>query len=76
MQLSDQQLVNGTTMLVAIIYLRNQGTLSGYHYTMATGLVWFSSNTHLLSLLILRGQLAEERKLEERAEKSEGHQER
>ncbi|KAG4442274.1 hypothetical protein IFR05_002265 [Cadophora sp. M221] len=66
MQLSDQQLVTGTAMLATIIYLRNQGAISVYHYTMATNLAWFSSNTHLLSLLILRGWLSEERKIAER----------
>lgn len=66
MQLSDQQLVTGTALPATIIYLRNQGAISVYHYTMATNLAWFSSNTHLLSLLILRGWLSEERKIAER----------
>ncbi|KAH7356763.1 hypothetical protein BKA65DRAFT_214413 [Rhexocercosporidium sp. MPI-PUGE-AT-0058] len=66
MQLSDQQLVTGTAMLATIIYLRNQGAITVYHFTMATNLAWFSSNTHLLSLLILRGWLSEEGKVAKR----------
>lgn len=66
MVLSDQQLVTGTAMLATIIYLRNQGAITVYHYTMATDLAWFSSNTHLLSLVVRRGWLYEERKIAKR----------
>ena len=66
MLLSDQQLVTGTAMLATIIYLRSQGAITVYHYTIATDLAWFSSNTHLLSLVVLRGWLSEERKIAKR----------
>ena len=60
--LSDQQLVTGIAVLSSAIYLRNRGSIAVYHYTIATDLAWFSSNTHLLSLLALRGHLSEERR--------------
>ncbi|PVH84507.1 hypothetical protein DL98DRAFT_611259, partial [Cadophora sp. DSE1049] len=66
MLLSDQQLVTGTAMLATIIYLRSQESITVYHYTMATNLAWFSSNTQLLSLVVLRGWLSEERKVAKR----------
>ena len=53
--LSDQQLVTGTAVLVAALKLLHvDGTITVYHFTVVTNLAWFSANTHLLSMLVVR----------------------
>lgn len=56
--LSDQQLCTGIALSIAALIKLNDtpiGTsLTGYHLNIVTDLVWFSSNTHLLSLLVVR----------------------
>jgi len=54
--LGDQQLATGLGMLVAAaIRLFNDETpLSVYHLTVVTDLAWFSSNCHLLALIVIR----------------------
>ncbi|KAI1170781.1 hypothetical protein F4777DRAFT_567937 [Nemania sp. FL0916] len=52
--LSDQQVVTGIALLVACIKLLSDSSITVYHFTIASDLVWFSSNTHLLSLLVIR----------------------
>ncbi|KAI0423750.1 hypothetical protein F5Y09DRAFT_354644 [Xylaria sp. FL1042] len=52
--LSDQQLVTGIALLVAAIKLLNDSTIVVYHFSIAMDLIWFSSNTHLLSLIVVR----------------------
>ncbi|KAI1341459.1 hypothetical protein F5Y15DRAFT_357036 [Xylariaceae sp. FL0016] len=52
--LSDQQLVTGIAILVTALKLFAESTITVYHFSIALDLVWFSSNTHLLSLAILR----------------------
>lgn len=51
--LSDQQLVTGIAILVASFKLFNEGAITAYHFTIARDLAFFSSNSHLLSLLAL-----------------------
>lgn len=55
--LSDQQLVTGNAILITAMYMLNDGSISVYHFNLVTDLAWFSSNTHLLSLLIVRAFL-------------------
>ncbi|KAI1843013.1 hypothetical protein JX266_010866 [Neoarthrinium moseri] len=52
--LSDQQLVTGIALLVTAIIKLYNGSITVYHLNIVTDLVWFSSNTHLLSLLVVR----------------------
>ena len=54
MTLSDQQLATGIAIPAAAIKRLNAGTISIYHFSIAADLAWFSSNTHLLSLLVVR----------------------
>ncbi|KAK5111455.1 hypothetical protein LTR62_004907 [Meristemomyces frigidus] len=53
--LSDQQLVTGLGILVAAVSTPDH--LSGYEFTVALALAWFSSTTHLATLTVLRGFL-------------------
>jgi hypothetical protein len=56
MMLSDQQIVAGIAVLVAaIIGLAepHPDSIRIYHFSIVSDLAWFSSNTHLLSLLVL-----------------------
>ena len=43
--LSDQQLIAGIAMIVAALALRT--SISVYHFTIVTDLLWFSMNVHL-----------------------------
>nr|CDP26461.1 Putative protein of unknown function [Podospora anserina S mat+] len=56
--LSDTQLVTGLAVLVgalASLYRSDHDEpMSVYHFTVASDLAWFSSTTHLSSLLVLR----------------------
>ncbi|TLS30353.1 hypothetical protein PpBr36_03211 [Pyricularia pennisetigena] len=54
MALSDQQLVTGLAILITAIIKLAKGTVTVYHFNMATDLAWFSGNVHLLSLLVIR----------------------
>ncbi|KAL6399904.1 hypothetical protein AUP68_17314 [Ilyonectria robusta] len=53
MSLSDQQLVTGFAILVSGLIGLGNGSITIYHFTTVTELAWFSSNTHLLSLLVV-----------------------
>ena len=58
--LSDQQLITGITiLLVAYIQLpASHGHISGYHFFIVNALAWFSINTHLVTLVVLRDRLS------------------
>lgn len=49
--LSDQQLVTGLAILVAAV--SGQQSLSGYDFSVALGLGWFSCTTHLATIDVL-----------------------
>ncbi|KAL7621944.1 hypothetical protein AAE478_007444 [Parahypoxylon ruwenzoriense] len=51
--LSDQQLVTGTAFLVACLRKIADASITVYHVETVADLAWFSSNTHLLSLLVV-----------------------
>ncbi|KAK0625943.1 hypothetical protein B0T14DRAFT_561897 [Immersiella caudata] len=54
--LGDQQIVTGIAMMAAAL-IRMPGRdkpLSTYHLVIISDLVWFSSNAHLLALLVIR----------------------
>lgn len=51
MSLSDQQLVTGLAVLIAAV--AGQSYLSGFEFSVALGLGWFSCTTHLATLEIL-----------------------
>jgi hypothetical protein len=53
---SDQQLVTGLAiMLTAFIRLgTNTNGITTYHFSLVTDLAWFSCNTHLITLFVLR----------------------
>src|SRR5271170_2347971 len=53
---SDQQLVTGTAILLAA-FIRlptSNGQIRAYHFSVVTDLAWFSANTHLVTLFVLR----------------------
>lgn len=50
--LSDQQLVTGIAMMIAALKKLHDETITLYHLAIVADLVWFSSNTHLISLLV------------------------
>lgn len=50
--MSDQQLVTGLAILISGFYQLKHG-LTYYHWQMITNLAWFSSTTHLSSLMCL-----------------------
>lgn len=52
--LSDTQLVTGIAILIAAMNLLGEGTITVYHFNMVTDLAWFSSNTHILALVVVR----------------------
>lgn len=51
--LSDQQLVTGIAILAAGFKMLAEGTITAYHFSVVRDLAFFSSNAHLLSLLVL-----------------------
>ncbi|KAK0750629.1 hypothetical protein B0T18DRAFT_130796 [Schizothecium vesticola] len=51
--LSDQQLVTGIAMMIAGLKKLHDQSITVYHLTIITDLVWFSSNTHLTSLMVI-----------------------
>ncbi|KXH27840.1 hypothetical protein CSIM01_06759 [Colletotrichum simmondsii] len=53
--LSDQQLITGLAILIAVI--SGTGSLSQFEFSTAHSLAWFSSTTHLATLDILRQKL-------------------
>jgi hypothetical protein len=58
---SDQQLVTGTALLLAA-FIRlpaTNGQIRAYHFSVITDRVaWFSANTHLVTLFVLRDYFA------------------
>ncbi|KAJ8133302.1 hypothetical protein O1611_g322 [Lasiodiplodia mahajangana] len=52
--LSDQQLVTSMVLLIAAITQLETEAITAYHFTIAVDLIWFSINTHDLSLLVVR----------------------
>jgi len=50
--LSDQQLVTGIAMMIAGLKKLHDESITVYHLSIVTDLVWFSSNTHLTALLV------------------------
>lgn len=56
--LSDQQLLVGIAILIA--GFAQHCSISVYHFSIVTDLAWFSSNTHLVTLDVLRVYLAGE----------------
>ncbi|KAK3374719.1 hypothetical protein B0H63DRAFT_548994, partial [Podospora didyma] len=55
--LADTQLVTGIAMLCAAVIRLRHGLISVYHFSMVKNLVWFSSNVHLLTLLVIRADM-------------------
>ena len=55
--LSDQQLITGLAMIIAIIALHS--TISVYHFTIISDLVWFSMTVHTQSMISLMYYLRE-----------------
>lgn len=51
LSLSDQQLIAGFAMIIAALALHC--SISVYHFTIVSDLVWFSSNVHLQSMVSL-----------------------
>lgn len=51
--MSDQQLVTGLSIMISA-YSRLDCGISVYHWKLITTLAWFSSATHLATLLFLR----------------------
>ncbi|KAI4116844.1 MAG: hypothetical protein LQ345_002814 [Seirophora villosa] len=56
--LSDQQLLVGLAILVAGFV--QHCSISVYHFSIIYDLAWFSSNTHMTTLSVLRARLVEE----------------
>jgi hypothetical protein len=54
---SDQPLVTGGAILI-VAYIQ-LATISVYHFTVVMDLAWFSSNTHLLAVVVLRKHFRE-----------------
>jgi hypothetical protein len=54
---SDQQLVTGGVILIVAYF--QLATISVYHFSVVMDLAWFSSNTHLLAVVVLRKRLRE-----------------
>jgi len=54
LSLSDSQLVTGIAMLASAVKLLNDGEVVVYNFNIVADLAWFSSNTHLLALLVIR----------------------
>lgn len=54
--LGDQQTVMGIAVMAAALIRMHDGEkpLSTYHFVIISDLVWFSSNAHLLALLVIR----------------------
>ena len=52
--MSDTQLVSGIAMLISASKKLRDGSISVYHFNIVTDLAWFSSNTHILTLLVIR----------------------
>lgn len=54
--LGDQQIVTGLALMLAALIRMGSDTkpLSTYHFVIVSDLVWFSSNAHLLALLVIR----------------------
>jgi hypothetical protein len=62
---SDQQLVTGTALLLAA-FIRlpaANGQIRAYHFSVITDLAWFSANTHLVTLFVLRDYFAKHLRL-------------
>jgi hypothetical protein len=57
MAISDQQLITGIAILSAAIRALDLRSITVYHFNMIMDMAWFSSNTHLLSLCVLRSFL-------------------
>lgn len=58
--MSDQQLVTGLSIKISA-YSQLNCDISLYHWTMATNLAWFSSVTHLATLLFLKEYMRKNR---------------
>lgn len=54
---SDQQLVTGAAILI-VVFIQS-GYITVYHFSIVMDLAWFSSNTHLLCLVVLHDHLQE-----------------
>ena len=52
--LGDTQLVSGIAILIVATYKFANGSITIYHFNFVSDLAWFSSNTHILSLLVIR----------------------
>ena len=52
LNLSDQQILTGLAVLIAGFW--THCSISVYHFALLSDLAWFSSNTHLISLGVLR----------------------
>ena len=59
LNLSDQQLLTGLSMLIA--GFATHCSISAYHFAIVGDLAWFSSNVHLTSLTVLEKYLLKEK---------------
>lgn len=54
LSLSDTQLVTAIAMLIAALVRLFDGAITVYHFSIVIDLVWLASNSHSLSLLVVR----------------------
>jgi len=54
MAISDQQLITGIALLSAAMRNLEKRNITVYHFNTIMNLAWFSSNTHLLALCVMR----------------------
>lgn len=59
LNLSDQQLLTGLSVLVA--GFGTHCSISVYHFAIVSDLAWFSANLHLSSLIVLQQYLLREK---------------
>jgi hypothetical protein len=56
----DQQLVTGIAILVAGFVMLAKNSITVYHFSIVLDMAWFSSNCHLLCIIIIARQLDSE----------------
>jgi hypothetical protein len=54
MMISDQQLVTGIAILSAAIGAMRTRSITVYHFNIVTDMGWLSSNTHIMTLMVMR----------------------
>lgn len=59
LSLSDTQLASGLAVLSIGLFRLSKGDLSTYHFNIIQDLAWLASNSHLLSLEVIRRWLVD-----------------